>query len=95
MVPRSTPARDRMLAAYALVCVNDTDLDLFKENLDEYTKGIMETVALDLLDHLGLGEEVSVEVVHLTTEQTRKLEQSGTLEDYLLTKGKAKDECDG
>jgi len=75
-----------MLAAYALVCVNDTDLDLFKEYLDEYTKAIMESVAHDLLDHLGMGEGVQVEVVHLTTELREKLEQSGMLEEYLLGK---------
>ncbi len=82
----STQARDRMIAAYALVCVNDTDLDLFMEYLDEYTRQTMEAVARDLLAHLGMGEGVEVEVVHLTTEQREKLEQSGKLEEYLMGK---------
>ncbi len=81
-----TEARDRMIAAYALRCTNDEDLTTFKEYLDTYTKAIMESVAHDLLDHLGMGEGVQVEVVHLDTELRQKLEQSGMLEEYLLGK---------
>ncbi len=90
MVPDSTTARDRMIAAYAMVCLHDTDLDRFKEYLDQYTKELMEAVASDLLAYLGMEEGVEVQVVHLTTELREKLEQSGKLEDYLLNK----DECD-
>ena len=86
-----TAPRDRMIAQYALVCTNDTDLDRFKENLDQYTKELMEAVAHDLLTYLGMGEGVEVEVVHLTTELREKLEKSGKLEEYLM----GKDKCDG
>ena len=85
-----TEARDRMLAAYALVCVNEADLATFKQYLDQYTKELMEAVARDLLTYLGMGEGVEVEVVHLTTELREKLEKSGTLDDYLM----GKDKCD-
>jgi len=81
-----TEARDRMLAAYALVCVNEADLATFKEYLDQYTKELMEAVAHDLLTYLGMGEGVEVEVVHLSSELREKLEQSGTLDDYLMGK---------
>ncbi len=46
----------------------------------------------DLLGYLGIDQEVEVELVHLTEEQRQRLEESGTLEDYLDNKGK--DECD-
>lgn len=82
----STSARDRMIAAYAVVCLHDTDLDRFKEYLDEYTKELMEATARDLLTYLGMGDGVQVEVVHLTTELREKLEQSGKLEEYLIGK---------
>ena len=86
IVPRSTEARDRMVAAYALRCTNDEDLAVFTAYLEQYTRAIMETTARDLLAHLGIGEGVSIEVVHLDHELREKLEQSGTLEEYLLRK---------
>lgn len=86
-----TVPRDRMIAQYALVCTNESDLARFKENLDQYTKELMEAVAHDLLTYLGMGEGVEVEVVHLTTELREKLEKSGKLEEYLT----GKDKCDG
>ena len=87
--------RDKMMAAYALRCTNEQDLDTFKGYLEQYSTELVAAAVQDLLQYLGLDQEVEVEVLHLTQEQTRKLEQSGTLEDYLLTKGKAKDDCDG
>jgi site-specific recombinase len=85
-----TEARDRMIAAYALRCTSDEDLATFKQYLDQYTKEVMEAVARDLLTYLGMGEGVQVEVVHLTNELRKKLEKSGTLDDYLM----GKDKCD-
>ena len=87
--------RDKMMAAYALRCTNEQDLAVFKDYLEEYSRELIAAAVQDLLADLGLDQEVEVEVVHLSPEQARKLEQSGTLEDYLLTKSKAKDECDG
>ena len=77
-----TTPRDHMIAAYAMVCVNESDLAVFKQYLDQYTKELMEATALDLLTYLGMGDGVQVEVVHLTTELREKLEKSGKLEEY-------------
>ncbi len=87
--------RDKMMAAYALRCTNEQDLAVFKDYLEQYSTDLVAAAVQDLLQYLGLDGEVEVEVVHLSSEQTRKLEQSGTLEDYLMIKSKGKDECDG
>jgi hypothetical protein len=87
--------RDKMMAAYALRCTSEQDLAVFKDYLDQYSRDLIATAVEDLLSYLGLGDTVEVEVLHLSEEQTRKLEQSGTLEDYLLTRSKDKDDCDG
>jgi hypothetical protein len=81
-------ARDKMIAAYSLVCLHDTDLDRFKEYLDEYSSELIEAAVADVLDYLGVGEEVRVEVVHLTKEQREKLEASDMLDTYLTDKDK-------
>ncbi len=87
--------RTKMMAAYALRCSNEQDLAVFKDYIDNYGTGLVAAAVADLLRYLGLDQEVEVEVLHLTTEQTRKLEESGTLEDYLMIKSKDKSECDG
>jgi hypothetical protein len=86
-------ARDKMVAAYALRCASEQDLVVFKEYLDEYSRQLIAAAVADLLEYLGMGDGVEVEVVHLTEEQRRKLEESGKLDDYLTDKGK--DDCDG
>ena len=87
-------ARDKMVAAYALRCTNEQDLATFKEYLDIYSVGLVEAACKDLLDYLGVDDGVQVEVVHLTREQREKLEESGTLDDYLMSE-RDKDNCDG
>ncbi len=87
-------AKDKMMAAYAMVCINETDLATFKKYLDDYSTGLIAYAVQDLLEYLGMGEGYEVEVVQLTREQREKLEESGTLEDYLMNR-KDKSECDG
>ena len=84
--------RDRMIAAYALRCNTEADLATFKDYLDQYSRELITAAVTDLLEYLGIDQEVEVEVHHLTEEQRRKLEESGTLDDYLDDRGK--DECD-
>jgi hypothetical protein len=87
-------AKAKMVAAYALRCTNEEDLATFHKYLDDYSTGIIAYAVQDLLEYLGMEGEVEVEVIQLTREQRDKLEQSGTLEDY-LTNRKDKSECDG
>ena len=86
-------ARTKMMAAYALVCINESDLSRFKDNLEDYTTGIVAATVKDTLAYLGMDEGVEIEIVELTREQREKLEESGTLEDYLTNRGD-KSECD-
>jgi len=87
-------AKVKMMAAYAMVCVNEQDLATFSKYLDDYSTGLIAYAVQDLLEYLGMEGEVEVEVVQLTREQREKLEESGTLEDYLMNR-KDKSECDG
>ncbi len=92
-LPSPGEARTKMLAAYAMVCVNESDLATFKDYLDDYTTAIVAAAVQDTLAYLGVEDGVEIEVVQLTTEQRQKLEESGTLDDYLMNR-KDKDDCD-
>ena len=87
-------AKVKMMAAYALRCTNEDDLATFSKYLDDYSTGLIAYAVQDLLEYLGMAGEVEVEIIQLTREQREKLEQSGTLEDYLMNR-KDKSECDG
>ena len=92
MVSTPEETRARMVAAYALRCTNEDDLATFTQYLDQYSSDLILSTVNDLLGYLGLAGEVEVEVVHLDHKLTKRLEESGTLEDYLDDRGK--DECD-
>ena len=93
-MPDSTPdVRARLIAAYALRCNNEADLATYMEYLDQYSRELIHGAVKDLLEYLGLDQEVEVEVIHLTEEMRTKLEKSGMLEEYLS--GRDKEDCDG
>ena len=84
-------ARARLIAAYSLVCLNDTELKRFIDNLDEFSTQLIQATIEDLLHYLGLEGDIKIELVQLTKQQHEELEKTNKLDDYLF----GKDEVDG